>query len=61
MIYLLDTNTCITYLKVPTSPIRTRLAALQPGDVVVTLSAGDGNKVGEWLLAKLQNRVGVAA
>jgi tRNA(fMet)-specific endonuclease VapC len=35
MIYLLDTNTCITYLKVPTSPIRTRLAALQPGDVVV--------------------------
>ena len=33
---------------------------VQPGDVVVTLSAGDGNKVGEWLLAKLQNRVGGA-
>jgi predicted nucleic acid-binding protein len=37
MIYLLDTNTCITYLKVPTSPIRTRLAGLQPGDVVVCI------------------------
>ena len=36
-------------------------ANVQRGDVVVTLSAGDGNKVGEWLLAKLQNRVGVAA
>lgn len=29
---------------------------VQYGDVVITLSAGDGNKVGEWLLEKLQNQ-----
>lgn len=28
-----------------------------PGDVVITLSAGDGYKVGEWLLERLQNKV----
>lgn len=28
-----------------------------PGDVVITLGAGDGNKVGEWLLEKLKARV----
>lgn len=27
-----------------------------PGDVVITLGAGDGNKVGEWLLEKLKER-----
>ena len=26
-----------------------------PGDVVITLGAGDGNKVGEWLLEKLRD------
>lgn len=29
-------------------------AEVQPGDIVLTLSAGDGNKVGEWLLDALQ-------
>ncbi|MDW8439245.1 MAG: cyanophycin synthetase, partial [Caldilineaceae bacterium] len=27
-----------------------------PGDVVITLGAGDGYKVGEWLLERLQGR-----
>ncbi|MFO7632592.1 MAG: UDP-N-acetylmuramate--L-alanine ligase [Caldilinea sp.] len=27
-----------------------------PGDVVITLGAGDGNKIGEWLLEVLRNR-----
>jgi UDP-N-acetylmuramate--alanine ligase len=26
---------------------------VQPGDVVLTLGAGDGNKVGQWLLDSL--------
>ncbi len=30
---------------------------VQPGDVVLTLSAGDGNVVGEWLLDGLRERV----
>jgi tRNA(fMet)-specific endonuclease VapC len=34
MPYLLDTNSWIHYLKHADSPIRTRLQALQPGDVV---------------------------
>ncbi len=29
-------------------------ARVQPGDVVLTLGAGDGNKVGRWLLASLR-------
>ena len=29
---------------------------VQPDDVVVTLGAGDGNMVGQWLLEKLQTR-----
>jgi len=31
------------------------LALLQPGDVLLTLGAGDGNKVGEWVLERLKN------
>jgi UDP-N-acetylmuramate-alanine ligase len=27
---------------------------VRPGDVVLTLGAGDGDKVGEWLLAALE-------
>jgi tRNA(fMet)-specific endonuclease VapC len=34
MPYLLDTNVWINYLKRPGSPIHTRLAALEPADVV---------------------------
>jgi tRNA(fMet)-specific endonuclease VapC len=34
MPYLLDTNSWIAYLKQPSSPIRTRLQSLQPGDIV---------------------------
>ncbi|HUS40762.1 MAG: type II toxin-antitoxin system VapC family toxin [Pirellulales bacterium] len=34
MPYLLDTNAWIHYLKQPGSPVHTRLAALQPADVV---------------------------
>ena len=34
MPYLLDTNAWIHYLKQPGSPIHTRLAALQPADIV---------------------------
>jgi tRNA(fMet)-specific endonuclease VapC len=34
MAYLLDTNSWIAYLKRPSNPIRARLQALQPGDVV---------------------------
>jgi tRNA(fMet)-specific endonuclease VapC len=34
MAYLLDTNSWIAYLKQPQSPIRARLQALQPSDVV---------------------------
>jgi tRNA(fMet)-specific endonuclease VapC len=34
MAYLLDTNTWIQYLKQPSSPIRARLQALKPSDVV---------------------------
>jgi hypothetical protein len=30
---------------------------LRPGDVVLTLTAGDGNLVGKWLLERLQKRV----
>lgn len=33
-------------------------AHVQPGDVVLTLGAGDGNVVGEWLLDKLSERAG---
>lgn len=33
---------------------------VQPGDVVITLGAGDGYKIGEMLLAKLQERRGDA-
>jgi len=33
------------------------LAAVRPGDVVLTLSAGDGNWVGERLLTELKGRV----
>lgn len=36
MIYLLDTNACITYLKVPNSPVRTRLQAQQPPDIAIS-------------------------
>ena len=35
MIYLLDTNSCITYLKAPKSPIRTRLESHLPTDIAV--------------------------
>jgi UDP-N-acetylmuramate--alanine ligase len=31
---------------------------LQPGDVLVTLGAGDGNMVGEWVIDALRNRRG---
>jgi len=34
------------------------LANVKPGDVVITLSAGDGNLVGEKLLARLRQRPG---
>jgi tRNA(fMet)-specific endonuclease VapC len=34
MPYLLDTNSWIVYLKQPSSPIRARLQALQPSDIV---------------------------
>ncbi len=30
----------------------------RPGDVVLTLGAGDGNEVGEWVLAGLRQRLG---
>jgi UDP-N-acetylmuramate--alanine ligase len=30
------------------------LALLHPGDVLLTLGAGDGNKVGEWVLERLK-------
>lgn len=30
---------------------------VRPGDVVLTLTAGDGNLVGQWLLERLQKRV----
>jgi UDP-N-acetylmuramate-alanine ligase len=29
--------------------------AVSPGDVVVTLGAGDSDQIGEWLLAALEN------
>jgi UDP-N-acetylmuramate--alanine ligase len=32
------------------------LAELEPGAVAITLGAGDGYLVGEWLLAKLRER-----
>jgi UDP-N-acetylmuramate--alanine ligase len=35
------------------------LDRVQPGDVILTLGAGDGNQVGQWLLADLQKRIGV--
>jgi UDP-N-acetylmuramate--alanine ligase len=33
------------------------LERLRPGDVVLTLTAGDGNLVGQWVLERLQKRV----
>lgn len=33
MIYLIDTNVCITYLKVPHSAIAARLAQIPPSDI----------------------------
>lgn len=33
--YLLDTNTCIVYLKYPESKVRRRLATLHPNDIAV--------------------------
>lgn len=33
------------------------LARIRPGDVILTLSAGDGNEVGKWVLAGLTERV----
>ncbi|MCA9974429.1 MAG: UDP-N-acetylmuramate--L-alanine ligase [Anaerolineales bacterium] len=33
------------------------LDRVRPGDVVITLGAGDGNAVGEWVLAGLRERV----
>jgi UDP-N-acetylmuramate--alanine ligase len=33
------------------------LDRLRPGDVVLTLTAGDGNLVGQWVLERLQKRV----
>ena len=35
MIYLLDTNACIVYLKRPDSPLRKRLQELPPSEVAV--------------------------
>ena len=35
MIYLLDTNACITYLNVPASRVADRLQALDPSEVAV--------------------------
>jgi tRNA(fMet)-specific endonuclease VapC len=35
MMYLLDTNACIVYLKRPNSPIRKRLQELPPTEVAV--------------------------
>jgi UDP-N-acetylmuramate--alanine ligase len=32
------------------------LDGVRPGDVVITMGAGDGYQVGEWLLAELENR-----
>lgn len=37
------------------------LQLLQPGDLLLTLSAGDGNRVGELVLAALENQEGVRA
>jgi UDP-N-acetylmuramate--alanine ligase len=34
----------------------TLLAEVMPGDVVITLGAGDGNKIGLWLLDGLRAR-----
>jgi len=34
------------------------LDRLRPGDVVLTLGAGDGNLVGQWVLSALRQRVG---
>ncbi len=34
------------------------LDRVRPGDVILTLGAGDGNQVGEWVLAGLRNRSG---
>ncbi|MFN3333851.1 MAG: UDP-N-acetylmuramate--L-alanine ligase, partial [Caldilinea sp.] len=31
-------------------------AHVAPGDVVITLGAGDGNKIGEWLLEMLAEK-----
>ncbi len=35
MIYLLDTNACIAYLRTPLSTVGRRLAQQQPGDIVL--------------------------
>jgi UDP-N-acetylmuramate--alanine ligase len=35
------------------------LDRVQPGDVILTLGAGDGYQVGQWLLADLQKRISV--
>jgi len=35
MNYLLDTNACVAYLRAPSSPIRSRLAALSAGDIAL--------------------------
>ncbi len=46
--YIGDLRTVADYLAEQTAP----------GDVVITLGAGDGNKIGEWLLEALQRRGG---
>jgi len=33
------------------------LDRVRPGDVIVTLGAGDGDMVGKWVLAGLEERV----
>lgn len=42
MIYLLDSNAWIAFLRRPNSPVVARLQAQQPGDIRVLLRGGRG-------------------
>ncbi|MCA9966906.1 MAG: hypothetical protein KC423_21805, partial [Anaerolineales bacterium] len=47
-VHIGEKETAVSYL----------LEHIQPGDVVITLGAGDGNLVGVWLLEKLSSVIG---
>lgn len=47
---------CARYLPTHDRVVAYLLESLRPGDVLLTLSAGDGNRVGEWVLEGLAER-----